>query len=129
MSILKKNFRRIFMLTGILIFALSVSCFAAVESEDVATIGEEGYATLAEAISSIEKSGEIKMIKDIELEGTATIPKDKEITLDLNGKVISGVDTQTNKRYTIVYEGVKVNFDLTAEGLAIQKERKALDQF
>ena len=39
------------------------------------------------------------------------------------------LDTQTNKRYTIVYEGVKVNFDLTAEGLAIQKERKALDPF
>ena len=39
------------------------------------------------------------------------------------------LDTQTNKRYTIVYEGVKVNFDLTAEGLAIQKERKALSNF
>lgn len=39
------------------------------------------------------------------------------------------LDTQTNKRYTIVYEGVKVNFDLTAEGLAIQKQRKALSRF
>ena len=34
------------------------------------------------------------------------------------------LDTQTNKRHTIVYEGIKVSFDLTAEGLAIQKEKK-----
>lgn len=102
MSILKKNFRRIFMLTGILIFALSITSFAAVESEDVATIGEEGYATLVEAISAIETSGEIKIIKDMELEGSVTIPKGKEITLDLNGKVISGIDTQTKRNFELI---------------------------
>ncbi len=50
------------------VMAMPVSVSAAVSDDDVAKIGDTGYATLAEAVAAVEEngSGEIIILKNIE---------------------------------------------------------------
>ena len=74
----------------------------------VAQIGDEYYETLAEAVAAAQNGQTITMIADVELASKVTIAG-KTITLDLNGKTISGVCNASQS--TLVY--VENNANLT----------------
>lgn len=63
------------------------------EPTPVAQIGETQYETLADAVANVpaglESSTTIKVIADVAVDGTIDIPKTKNITIDLNGHVVS----------------------------------------
>ena len=81
MEILKKNFRRVLMLTGILIFALSISVFA-VEA-DVARINSgDTFTTLKEAYEKAADEDTITLLCDTSGDG---IVIKKSITIDFDG--------------------------------------------
>ena len=50
----------------------------------------EGYTTLQDAINATVEGDIVKILKDITLTDALTIGEDKKISLDLNGKTISG---------------------------------------
>ena len=56
-----------------------------------AMIGTAQYASLAEAITAAQNGDTIKLLKDVT--ENVTIPKGKTLTLDLNGKTLSGGTT------------------------------------
>ena len=60
-------------------------------SEVVAQIGENTYASLQEAINAATEGQTVIVLENIELESTVTVASGKVVTLDLNGKTISGV--------------------------------------
>ena len=62
-------------------------------------IGETYYATLRDAIAAIEESGEITLLKSIDLDAddTITIPEGKTIVLDLGKYTITGVSDDADK--------------------------------
>lgn len=71
-----------------------------VENPGVAIVGDESYATLAEAIATVAENGVVKLIADVNASEIITI--DKAITLDVNGK-------------TINYTGEGYAFEVTGE--------------
>lgn len=73
-----------------------------------AQIGETKYATLADAIAAAEANATITLLSDITLAESLTIPADKTITLDLNGKTISGSTAQASN-----FELIRNNGNLT----------------
>lgn len=79
----------------LIITLLSIISYALDNNTNVAIIGETNYTTLEDAIKAIETTGTIKIINDIVLEESLTIPANKNITIDLNGNTISGVDKST----------------------------------
>ena len=77
---------RKFLLTFVVLVAGAMSAWA----DGVATIGGASYATLAEAVDAAQDGDIITMQESVTLAGTVTVAG-KNITLDLNGKTISGV--------------------------------------
>lgn len=77
---------RKFLLTFVVLVAGAMSAWA----DGVAKIGDETYGTLAEAVNVAQDSETITMQESVTLAGTVTVAG-KNITLDLNGKTISGV--------------------------------------
>lgn len=77
---------RKFLLTFVVLVAGAMSAWA----DGVAKIGETPYETLAEAVNAAQDSETITMQESVTLAGTVTVAG-KNITLDLNGKTISGV--------------------------------------
>ena len=80
-----------------------------------AMIGDISYATLAAAITAAQNGDTIKLLKDVT--ETVTIPKDKTLTLDLNGKditVSSGCAIVNKGKLTVTGSG-----DVTAEQAAV----------
>ena len=68
----------------------------------VAKVGETYYVTLAEALAAAAGNGDtITLIANVNLTEGVTVPAGKEITLDLNGKTLSGTDT-TTKSYALI---------------------------
>ena len=61
----------------------------------------EGYATLEEAISAAKAGDTVVLMKNIELNNAVVISADDKITLDLNGKTITGTDS-TNANFGLV---------------------------
>ncbi|MBQ4385399.1 MAG: hypothetical protein II823_05710 [Kiritimatiellae bacterium] len=62
--------------------------YSLVEKVYVAEVNGQGYEALAEAIGAAEAGDTVTLLAGVT--GPATIPAGKEITLDLNGKTISG---------------------------------------
>jgi len=60
-----------------------------------ACIGETNFATLAEAVNAAQEGDTVTLLANIELTETLTVPADKSITLELNGKTVSMVYTDT----------------------------------
>ena len=65
------------------------------EAEELATafaakIGDMHYTTFAEAYNAAKAGETVTLIRDVELANTLKVVAGKDITLDLNGKVISG---------------------------------------
>lgn len=71
----------------------------------VAKIGDETYATLAEAIAAAQNGETVVVLKDIELEDSLTIPAGKTLTLDLNGKTVSQTKAQTAGYQMLLNDG------------------------
>ena len=76
---------RKFLLTLVVLVAGAMSAWA----ESVAKIGETYYGTLAEAVAAAQNGETITMLQDVIL-GAAVKVEGKTITLDLNGKTVSG---------------------------------------
>ena len=88
--------------------------------EFVAQIGETQYESLAEAVAAVPTDGTettIVMIANETIEGNAgvTIPADKNIILDLNGKTITGVVQNPSSAQTILNKGTLVITDNSAD--------------
>ena len=66
---------------------LNASIYQAKWSEIIAEVDGTGYASLADAVDAADGKT-IKLLKDVD--ENVTIPADKTITLDLNGKTLSG---------------------------------------
>ena len=64
--------------------------FASSATAQVAKIGDTPYATLAEAVAAAENGAVVTMTADVALNNGITIAG-KAMTLDLNGKTVSGV--------------------------------------
>lgn len=77
---------RKFLLTFVVLVAGAMSAWA----DGVAKIGKTSYGTLADAVNAAQDSETITMQESVTLAGTVTVAG-KNITLDLNGKTISGV--------------------------------------
>lgn len=60
---------------------------------DVAMIGDATYETLADAVAKADNGATIKLLKDAE--ENITIPAGKTITIDLNGKILTNVNSHT----------------------------------
>lgn len=86
----------------------------------VATIGETGYKTLAEAIEKAPAEATIQMQKDTTLEDAVNITKD--ITLDLNGKTITS-NKSARWAFAVETSGVTFTIDDTATGGTIKSAR------
>ncbi len=71
----------------------------------VAKIGENYYSSLESAFSDAKDGDTITLVADIEL--STTIRNTKEITLDLNGKTITGKD-ETSKNFSLIDNGDKL---------------------
>ena len=57
-----------------------------------AKIGDTYYATVELALKAAQAGDTVTLLTDVELTNTLTVPAEKKITLDLNGKVIDGVE-------------------------------------
>ena len=79
----------------------------------VAKIGNKYYATLAEAVAAAENGATITLLDNVELASTLTVAG-KSITLDLNGKTVSG--TCNADQASLVY--VENNAALTVKDSA-----------
>ncbi len=85
----------------------------------VAQVGEDKYLTFAEAIAAADGKT-VKLLRDIELtDETFTISADTTMTLDLNGKTLSGVFFVTTSSALIKNYG-----DLTIEDSSAEKTGK-----
>ena len=76
---------RKFLLTFVVLVAGAMSAWA----QNVAQIGSDFYTTLADAVKAAQNGETITMQESVTLAGTVTVAG-KNITLDLNGKTISG---------------------------------------
>ena len=77
----------------------------------VAKIGDKPYATLAAAIAAASEDATVTMVTDVVLTEGITVPADKTITLDLNGKTLS-----QSKACTASYEMINNKGNLTITG-------------
>ena len=69
----------------------------------VAEINGVQYQSLALAIENAKSGDTIKLIRDdLALSETVTIPADKTLTLDLNGKTITGTDPSTSGNWQLI---------------------------
>ena len=68
-----------------------------------ASIGETKYETFAEAVAAVANGGTITLLQDVTV-GSPVAVNGKSILLDLNGKTVTGINTDTNSVFT-VYSG------------------------
>lgn len=60
----------------------------------MAQVGENKYASLADALNAIESEGTVTLLNDIDIIGASTkIPEGKTITLDLNGNNVKAANS------------------------------------
>ncbi len=73
-----------------LVMAMPISASAVVDANDTVRIGNEGYATLADAVASIQEgeTAEITLLKSVTNNSKININSGKNITIDLNGNDI-----------------------------------------
>ena len=85
------------------VMAMPVSANAEISQTDVASIGDEGYATLQEAFDAVQDGDTIKLLKDIEVnEGSNGVryDGDADFTVDFNGFTFTS--NTTNSAFVIV---------------------------
>ena len=85
------------------VMAMPVSANAEISQTDVASIGDEGYATLQEAFDAVQDGDTIELLKDIEVnEGIngVSYTGDADFTVDFNGFTFTS--NTTNSAFVIV---------------------------
>lgn len=88
--------------------------FTVKEKNYVAQVGEKKYESLAEAIEAAQNGETVTLLADAT--ENIVVPADKNITLDLNGKTLSGGSVATNdKKAAIVNNGTITIQDSSAE--------------
>ena len=97
------------------IHATSVVVLDGVEIKNVAKIGDTNYWTLQAAVDAATEGQTITVLTDIALAETVTVPADKTITLDLNGKTISQEKACTGNYNMILNKGNLTITDNTDE--------------
>ncbi len=101
-----------------LVMALGL-CATVWAGGSVEVAGEDGtatqYASLAEAVTAAEAGTTVKLLSDISVSGVIEITKD--LTLDLNGKVIT-VETQKGRPFNIK-EPISFTVDANGGGMTI----------
>ncbi len=98
-----------------LVLALSLLPAAAFAADgDVAQVGEQTYATVAEAIEAAKDGGTVKLLKDVA--EPITIPAGYTVTLDLNGKVLANSEVPQDKTVTGAKHTITNNGTLTITG-------------
>lgn len=65
-----------------------------------ASIGETKYETFAEAVAAVADGGTITLLQDVTV-GSPVAVNGKSILLDLNGKTVTGINTDTNSVFTV----------------------------
>jgi len=81
-----------------------------------AEIDGVAYATLQDAVDAAEAGDTIKIVSDIEQTSSVKVNSDKNITIDLNGKTITGKD-ETTKSFGLIYNtGTLTIKDSVGEG-------------
>ena len=80
----------------------------------VAEIAGNSYETLVEAFAMAQDGDTIILLKNAVLESMITIAKDKTLTLDLNGKTITGVDNNQTGNFNLFIN--KGTFTVTGKG-------------
>ena len=83
-----------------LLFSL-LAFVGVVRAENVAKIGDVEYETLQEAVAAVLEGETITLIADVTLAERVTIPADKTLTIDLNGKSISMEESIIATAYAI----------------------------
>ena len=68
----------------------------------VASYNGYEYITLADAVAAAQDGDTITLLHDVMADSQITIPADKNVTLDLNGKTLSGTDTKSNDHYQLI---------------------------
>ena len=91
------------------------------EPVGVAQIGETLYATLAEAIEAAGEDDTIVMLEDVTLSETLTVAPEKKLTIDLAGKIISGVESEASASAVIINRGELTIVDSVGEGKITSK--------
>ena len=106
---------RIFYMAMLLVTWLS---FAPSYADDVARIGDVEYASLAEAVAAVPDNSEttIMMIGSEALNAGVTIAANKNIVLDLNGNVLSGILGQSGTTALITNRGTLTIKDSSVSG-------------
>lgn len=93
----------------------------AAETEYVAQIGNQGYATLAKAVEAAESGATITLLNDVALDSTLTL--DKNLILDLNGHVISNGNNLGTNYLVKVANGAEVSIIGNKENSSINDTR------
>ena len=88
------------------------------EGTYVATIGEYGYTTLAEAFASAATGDTIKLISDVTVENTISV-RTKKVTFDLCGYTVYGADIETLFRISNIVATFK-NGTIEAQNVAFE---------
>ena len=86
------------------VMAMPVSANAEISQTDVASIGDEGYATLQEAFDAVQDGDTIELLKDIEVNeevnNGVSYTGDADFTVDFNGFTFTS--NTTNSAFVIV---------------------------
>ena len=94
-------------------------------ASNVAKIGDQEYATLADAVNAAESGATITLLSDVALDSTLTL--DKNLILDLNGHMISNGDRLETKYYLVkVAYGAEVSIIGNKENSSINDTRTNL---
>ena len=99
---------------ALMLSMLPVSAFAAPVAEgDVASIGEEGYATLTEALAAVQADETIDLLKDTSIDPTNSANKIavNGVTLNFNGNTVTVTSTGSfGTSWGIRVQGTDVKF-------------------
>ena len=85
---MKKHAKLLVLVLSLALIIGAIAVIASADNGNVAIIGETEYATIEQAITAAQNNEVVKLIADAQVAESITI--DKSITIDLNGKTLTG---------------------------------------
>lgn len=82
----------------------------------VAEVGGKYYGSLQDAVNAAENNGTVTLLKDVTVTGKGVQINKKAITLDLNGKTITGEKIENEKGYGVVNVNAGSNVTVIGNG-------------
>ena len=86
----------------------------AAEEGNAAAIGNVEYQTVQAAVTAAKDGETVKLLRDVEK--AVTLTKPKSITVNLNGRTITGKDTKGKDTYAIAVQGEGTELTVTGSG-------------